>query len=178
MATIEQGTAGITISTGSLGGRGIGEESVRVLVRQELPNLLRAFELLLEAGKLEDAANMANSITKFLNYFGLWRERDKMRQQIAEAVATAGPQVGDVLTSAEYMHENGLGEDSMEKGDVRSAHSRFTKLLERIEAQPDGAQLGRGTYSHSLTLGWLARCLRREGNITESEKRLHEAFAI
>jgi tetratricopeptide (TPR) repeat protein len=152
--------------------------AARVLIRQELPNLRHALKLLLEAGKLEDAANMANSITKFLNHFGLWRERDKIRQQIAEAVTSAVTQAGERLTLEEYLRENDLGEDEMEKGDLGSAYIRFTSLLERIEVQPEGTKLGRDSYSHCLTLGWLARCLRKDGKITEAKERLHDALAI
>jgi hypothetical protein len=53
---------------------------VRALAQKELPNLRCALELLLEAGELDIASEMAESIARFLDYFGLLRERDELRQ--------------------------------------------------------------------------------------------------
>ncbi len=46
-------------------------QPVRALVRKELPNLRRALELLLEAGEVDDASEMADRVARFLNRFGL-----------------------------------------------------------------------------------------------------------
>src|SRR5437016_3685741 len=67
-------------------------QAVRALVQKELPNLRRALQLLLEAGELNTASEMADSIAKFLNNFGLLRERDELRRRVGEAVATKGTQ--------------------------------------------------------------------------------------
>src|SRR6266566_200806 len=63
---------------------------VRALVRKELPNLRRALDLLLEGGELDAASEMADQIIRFLNSFGLLRERDELRKQVNEAVTTKG----------------------------------------------------------------------------------------
>src|SRR6266567_4174504 len=153
-------------------------QPVRALVRKELPNLRRALELLLEAGELDAASNMAGSIASFLNDFGLLRERDELRRQVNEAVVTKGDQEGGGLTYAEYLRETGLGEDELTKGNLRAAHTRFTKLLAHIEALPEGTPLGLGSYEHCLTLARLARCLADGGQPVAAEGRLREALNV
>jgi tetratricopeptide (TPR) repeat protein len=150
-------------------------QAVRALVWRELPNLQRALELLLEAGELDAAADMEDSIARFLNFFGVGRERDEMRRKVAEAFKNVQ---GRVLTQAEWLRESGLGEDEFSKGDLQAAYTRFNKLLESIEAMPEGTALGRGSYEHCLTLHRLARCLRNGGQPTIAEKRLREGLVI
>src|SRR6266567_1907236 len=153
-------------------------QPVRALVRKELPNLRRALELLLEGGELDAASNMANSIVRFLNIFGLLRERDELRRRVDETVAAAGTQKGEVLTRAKWLRESGLGEDEFGKGNLRAAYDRFTKLLARIEALPEGTPLGPGSYEHCTTLHRLARCLKGGGQPAAAEGRLREALSV
>jgi len=150
-------------------------QAVRALVRRELPNLRRVLELLLEAGELDTATKMEESITRFLNFFGLGRERDELRRRVAEAFKNVQ---GGALTQAEFLRENGLGEDEWRKGNLSAAYTRFTRLLERIEALPEGRPLGRGSYEHCYILWQLALCLTNSGQPTIAEKRLREALAI
>ena len=151
-------------------------QPVRVLVQKELPNLRRALKLLLEAGEVDDASRMANSIALFLACFGLQRELDEMRRRVDEVAARSRQDGG--LTSAEYLRESGLGEDELAKGDLQTAYMRFTRLLGRIAALPEGTSLGRGSYEHCTTLQRLARCLGRGGQPAAAETQLNEALAI
>jgi tetratricopeptide (TPR) repeat protein len=151
---------------------------VRALVRKELPNLRRALDLLLEVGDLDVASEMAENIAKFLNNFGLLRERDELRRRMNVAVATKGAQEGGGLTYAEWLRESGLGEDEITKGNLRAAYTRFTKLLARIEALPAGTPLGNGSYERCSTLHMLARCLRANGQPAAAEGRLREALNV
>ena len=50
----------------------------RAIVSRELPNFRRALDLVVAAGDMDTAAQFANSIAKFLNFFGRWSERDAM----------------------------------------------------------------------------------------------------
>src|SRR5712692_9610439 len=145
---------------------------VRALVRKELLNLRRALDLLLEAGELDAASAMADQIARFLDIFGLWRERDELRRQVEKAVEAAGAQKGEVLTRAEWLRESGLREDELAKGNLRAAYDRFTKLLARMEALPEGTPLGRESYEHCLTLPQLARCLIDARQPAAAEGRL------
>ena len=153
-------------------------QPVRALARRELPNLWRALGLLLEADQLDVASVMADRIVRFLNFFGLGRERDELRRRVDQAVARTSTQEGGALTRAELLRESGLGEDEYSKGNLQSAYARFTRLLARIEAQQEETALGRGSYDHCLTLTMLARCLRGDGQPAAAEVRLREALAV
>jgi tetratricopeptide (TPR) repeat protein len=149
-------------------------QPVRALVWRELPNLRRVLTQLARQGDGEAVADMANSIAMFLGYFGLLRERADLHT-LVERVTASGD---DTLARAEYLREFNAGETEFESGKLRSAYARFTALLGRIEAQPVGAPLGRGSFEHCLTLGWLARCLEAGGQPAGAEGRLREALAI
>ena len=153
-------------------------QEVRALVQKELPNLRRALELILEAGDLDAATEMAKSIAKFLNLFGLLRERDELRRRIGEAVAAKGAQESGGLTRAEYLRESGLGEDEFQRGKIGAAYTRFTGLLARIEALPGGIPLGLGSYEHCMTLVRMARCLQGGGHPAAAEDSLRKALTM
>jgi len=135
--------------------------AVRAVVQKELPNLHQALASLLEIGDLETATKLADHITRFLTLFGRERERDELRRRMSGALTTQQTSAdADTLSIAEYLQESSLGEDEWQHGDLRAATTRFTRLLARIEAQPGGTSLCRGSYEHCITLGRLARCLR------------------
>ena len=119
---------------------------------------------------------MAESIVWFLNFFGLLRERDELRRRVGEAVKDT--KESGVLTRAEYLRENGLGEDERQKGKLRAAYTRFSNLLARIEALPEGTAVDRRSYVHCQTLGWMARCLKSGGQPAAAEQRLREALTM
>ena len=153
-------------------------QEVRALVQKELPNLRRALALLLGAGELDTASAMADRIAMFLTVFGLLRERDELRRRVGEAVATKGTQESGDLTYAEWLRESGLGDDEWQRGEIRAAYTRFTSLLARIEALPEGAPLGPGSYQHCQTLHRLARCLRTGGHPAAAEESLCKALTV
>ncbi len=153
-------------------------QEVRVLAQKELPNLRRALELLLKAGELDTASDLAVSITRFLVIFGLLRERDELRRRIGESVAAKGVQENGGLTYAEYLRESGLGEDEWQRGKIGDAYKRFSTLLSRSEVLPEGTPLGPGTYEHCLTLVNLARCLLSGGQPAAAEDSLRKALTV
>ncbi len=152
-------------------------QPVRALVRREFPNLQQALELSLRAGQLDMASGVAEIITLFLDALGLLRERDKLRQRMAEATATVGTQEGGPLTPAVWSREIDLGEDELQNGNWSAAYTRFKKLLERIEALPEGTPLGRGSYEHCQILHRLAVEEAGVQPVT-AEQHLREALAI
>lgn len=152
-------------------------QAVRELVRRELPNLRYALELLLKAGDLDAASDMVTSIARFLNFFGLNRERDELRRQVTEAGAAYVQQDG-MLTDGEWLRESGLGEDELRKGNIHAAYTRFSILLEHIKALPENTASGRGSNIHCLVLGWLADCLAMNGQPAAAEEQLREALTI
>ena len=153
-------------------------QPVRALEQRELPNLRRTLELLLEAGELDAASEMVDYIVKFLNFFGLGRERDELRRRVDQAVARTGTQGGDALTRAEWLREIGMATDEYSKGNLQAAFARLMILLNGIAAQSEGTQVGRGSYEHCRTLQELARCLRAGGQAVAAEMRLREALVV
>ncbi len=146
----------------------------REWVWRELPNLRRALGILIESGDREAASRMTEYLVKFLDYFGLWRERDELRK----LVATKATSAEGILTYEDWLNESGLGDIEFSRGDLRAASTRFTALLLRHEALPRGAPLGRGSYEHCLTINRLARCLMLGKQPTLAERRLREALTV
>src|SRR5947208_1396225 len=95
---------------------------------------------------------MAARIAKFLTSFGFTRERDQVRQRVAHAASVAPSIEGGGLTHFECMHELGMAEDERWKGLLRGAFARLNALLTRIQSQPEGAEDGPGSFSHSRVL--------------------------
>jgi tetratricopeptide (TPR) repeat protein len=152
--------------------------AVRDLARRELPNLRRALELLLNGGALDEAADLADSIARFLNNFGLWRERDELRRRVELPAQKAGAGAASALTRAEWLRESGRGEDEYQRGKLQAAYDCFTALLARHEALPASAPLGSRSYEHCQTLGRLARCLKAGGEPEAAEGWLRRALAV
>ncbi len=152
--------------------------AVRSLVRRELPNLCKAVSLLLERGELEAASDTAERVTIFFFILGRERERDELRQKVAQAMGKSTADLAGELTRAEFLYESGLGENKLGKGDIAGAYSIFTALLERIEALPPGKTPGPGSYAHAQTLGRVARCLRENGHPHEAEEQIRKALII
>jgi len=153
-------------------------QAVRSLVYRELPNLQKALDLLLEASEVNAASNMAFCIGRFLTYFGLERQRDEMRQRVEAAVAAASAHRGGALTEAEWIHEIGMGEDELRRGNLHAAQTRFLSLLARIEALPADTPLGYGSYEHCVTLHRLALSLQANAKPAAAADRLCNAQAL
>ncbi|HEU5374995.1 MAG TPA: tetratricopeptide repeat protein, partial [Ktedonobacteraceae bacterium] len=149
-------------------------QKVRTLVQKELPNLRKALEVLLATGKMEASASMAESLSMFLGAFGLRRERDELRQRVGKALATQRATEHGIVTYAEYLHESGLAEDELNRGNKYAAYDQLTHLLARIETLPEGTPLGYGSHEHCTTLLSLSRCLQP----VEAETCLRRALQI
>ena len=121
---------------------------------------------------------MADCIAKFLTNFGMTRERDQMRQHVTTTVAAKPSPGSETLSPAEYLREVGIAKDERERGDVQAAFNRLTLLLVGLQRQPQGTEVGQGSYSHSHILVELGLCLRDVGQYVASEAQLREALAI
>jgi tetratricopeptide (TPR) repeat protein len=113
---------------------------------------------------------MAIHIGRFLTYFGLSREQAQMQQRLTQALAVQQSQDGDTLTQTEYLYESSLGEVEFRKGYLQAAITRFSRLLARIEAQPERAPLGPGSFEHATTLTRLGRCFKGSGVLSTAEQ--------
>jgi tetratricopeptide (TPR) repeat protein len=150
----------------------------RALVRRELPNLRRVLGLLREEGDIMYATAMTVILAKFLSQFGLWRERDELQRWVTTSMDKIDVQESGVLTPVEYLLESRLGDEEYEKDNLRAAASRFTALLARIEARPEGMPLGQGSFEHAVTLQRLTRCLIWDEPPSTATDRLYKALKI
>lgn len=138
--------------------------AARGLVRYELPNLQRAIHELLRFKEIPAAVDMADTLNKFYNNFGMQRERNLLNQHLAQHMV-----VNQQLSEAEFVHESGLGDAEFAQGRYDMALQRFRQLLARIEQQPADQPLSVSSYEYCLTLGRIGRCLHRLGQPAQAQ---------
>lgn len=151
-------------------------ELAYAVVPRELPNLRAALALLLQAGDLDVASKMADSLVVFLTHLGLIRERDRLRQRMEQILATAS--TSGELTIATYLYELGRAEDERESGKTQAAFARLTQLLARIQALPQGTVVGPGSSAHCHTLAELGRCLEAARQYPAAQERFRAALVL
>lgn len=148
---------------------------VRAIVLRELPNLKRALRLALSAGALDEAVNFADSINRFLDNFGRWRERDEIAKAVESAVNSEQLSVnsGGKITKREYLLEYGRGERLLQQGRAGEAEQVFRALLQRLE--------GEAEYDMRLNqiqvLGYIGRCLNAQGHPLQATDCYRRAIA-
>jgi hypothetical protein len=109
----------------------------RAIAVRELPNLLRALQLIMATGEKEIIATFAGRIVKFLDHFGRWREGDVMLSQVQQWAKEqiAKPSTGEgKLTNAEYMLLSRQAKALLQQGRAIEAEQVFLRLLQRLEA--------------------------------------------
>jgi tetratricopeptide (TPR) repeat protein len=141
----------------------------RAIALRELPNLRRALDLAIAAatssppgrggdrGGVLEAVGFADSIARFLNVFGRWRERDAMMEKISNLQSQISSEEG--VTKAEYLLLSQRGEALLQQGRAAEAEQVFRDLLERLE----GGAAYETAYEHATTLVRLGRCLAVQG---------------
>lgn len=151
--------------------------SIRALVLRELPNLRRALRLCLAADALDEAVNFADSINRFLDVFGRWRERDEVAGMVEQAVSSkhAKRSVNSGgITQAQFMMESGRGERLLQAGRAAEAEQAFRVLLARLE----GGAAYDSHYDQALVLGNIGRCLSAQGRPTAAAEQYRKALAL
>jgi tetratricopeptide (TPR) repeat protein len=132
----------------------------RAIALRELPNLRRALYLALDAGAAVEAVDFADSIARFLDAFGRWRERDALLEKISVLQSLISSEKG--ITKAEFLVLSQRGEALWQAGRAAQAEGVFRELLGRLEAGM--AYTGdEATYHHAVTLVRLGRCLKAQG---------------
>ena len=119
----------------------------RAIAFRELPNLLRAVDAAFDAHD-PDAVDFADSVTLFLNYFGLKREAERL-------TARAQAASGDQGSRAWYLAQSQRGEQLLAAGRAADAAQIFKAILARLGEAPN--------YDRAVTLGRLGRCFRVGG---------------
>jgi len=147
----------------------------RAIAARDMPNLRHGFDLAVRAGEAgeEDpfsAVDFADSINKFLNYFGRRRERDLIRAQI-DRLSVSGD---GRLTRAEYLRQSQAIDALLQQGRGLEAEQMCRSLLARIEA---GAAYDID-YDLASTLTRLSRCIKSQGRPSEALPLLQRALGL
>ncbi|MEW6031068.1 MAG: tetratricopeptide repeat protein [Chloroflexota bacterium] len=148
----------------------------RSIVLRELPNLKRALHLALEAGALDEAVTFADSINKFLNNFGRWRERDEVAAEVDRYTGTQVNRDGK-LTKREYLLESGRGERLLQQGRAGEAEKVFRALLSRLEVGT-AYDKQESLFDQTTTLARLGRCLGAQGRPSQAADFYRRAIAL
>jgi hypothetical protein len=122
-------------------------------------------------------AQARERLMSWLASVGLEQEQHEVQRQVAAAKTAPRTTADRMLSQIEWQRETSLGENERSKGDWRAAAARFKALLARIEAQPAGAPLGRGSYAYCLTLHRLASCLVEAGQLAMAIGQLRTELA-
>jgi hypothetical protein len=102
----------------------------RALATRELPNLKRALQRALAAGALDEAVKFADSINRFLDYFGRWREMDEIAALVERAVNSNQLSVNSgKITKREYLMESGRGERLLQQGRTARGGAGLPRLV-------------------------------------------------
>ena len=127
----------------------------RAIALRELPNLRRGIDLAIAAGAVEEAVDYADSVARFLDNFGRWRERDALMGKIGKLQIASGQGV----TKAEFQRLDRQGDDLLQAGRAAEAEALFRDLLRRLEA---GAVYD-AAYDHAIMQFSVGRCLKAQG---------------
>ena len=138
---------------------------VRSLAMRELPNLKRALQQTLSAGALDEAVDFADSINRFLDTFGRWRERDELMELVNREVGNwKKPSDDSRITKSECLLESGRGERLLQQGRAGEAEKIFRMLLVRLEGGAEYDTL----YDQSITLKKIGNCLQSQGRPSQA----------
>ena len=178
---------------------GKNPHAARALAVRDLPNLRRGLDLALAHAAalspddenayaaLEAAAEFAECVARFLDNFGLRRERERLVERVDELMRGRGIEGEGVLTRAEYLALSRRGEGLLSTGRAGEAEKVFRTLLARFPSpsllqqagpsQPGDSSPG-WAYERALTLGRLGRALRAQGSPAEAAEVYRQKLAV
>ncbi len=145
----------------------------RAIVARELPNLKRALKLTLAAGALDEAVEFADSINRFLDVFGRWRERDEVAALVEKYTSTQGNTDGKI-TQRETLLESGRGERLLQQGRAAEAEQVFRALLSRLEGDAEYDT----RYDQTMILRNIGDCLRGQGSPSQATDFYRRAIVL
>lgn len=142
----------------------------RAIAARELPNLRRALRLCLAADALDEAVDFSARISRFLDYFGRWREQDEMMGEVEGrvgsgqlAVSSGQSAVGSDQSSvtSDQSPNLSVSQSPVSQSPVSTPHSPspLTKR-EYLLASQQGQRLrqqGRAAEAERVFRGLLAR---------------------
>ncbi len=135
---------------------------VRAIAWRELPNLLHAVHAAFDAGD-PDAVDFADNVNRFLGYFGLKQEAERLAARAQAAAGEAG-------STAWYLAQSNRGEQLRAAGQVAEAAQVFQTILQQLGDAP--------TFERAKTLVDLGRCFRASGRPDLAIQTANEAIAV
>jgi tetratricopeptide (TPR) repeat protein len=130
--------------------------------RRELPNLLWAVKGALE-DKTENAVEFVDLVNKFLDNFGLTRDRSVLTKCLGQFISVAGSRNCYLVNSNE-------GEQLYESGRYKEATAVFNEILQGLSVEL--------TFDRVKTLIDLARCYKKQGQLIIAAQYLQEGLDL
>jgi tetratricopeptide (TPR) repeat protein len=139
-------------------------EGVRAIAKRELPNLLWAVNgVLLDDQADNSAATFVNRVNRFLDIFGLKRDRAFLTERLNHIVATVG-------SRSWYLARSNQGEQLYNAGQYYVAADLFAEILQTLDPSR--------SFDRVNTLLRLASCGESQGQLTTAAKYLNDALTL
>ena len=137
-------------------------DAIRSIARRELPNLMFAVKEAIAAQE-DWAIDFVVRVSRFLDYFGLNRDRAALNQQTADSlVVTAGSQSCFLARSNE-------AKQLRDAGSATAAARKFEQILAGLGSQP--------SYNRCYTLKNLGLCLAAQRQLSAAAQCYQHALA-
>jgi tetratricopeptide (TPR) repeat protein len=137
-------------------------EEARQVAKRELPNLLWAVKGVL-ADRLENATYFVDWISKFLNYFGLKRDRKFLTECLEQLI-------GKVVSNHWYLVRCNQGEQLLNTAQYAAAAEIFTETLQLLDPEPSFEQVN--------VLCRLAQCFQGQGQLANAAEYLQTGINL
>ncbi|MBW4592461.1 MAG: CHAT domain-containing protein [Brasilonema angustatum HA4187-MV1] len=134
---------------------------IRAIAQWELPNLLYAVHGALDAGE-KWAVDFVDYVNRFLDYFGLNRDRTLLTQRLAQLTEEVGSEKW-------YLSRTNLSEQLFNAGRYQEAARVFGEILAGLGEQPN--------YHRCVTLTRLGQCLNEQGQASQAAEVLRQGLA-
>jgi tetratricopeptide (TPR) repeat protein len=137
-------------------------DQARAIARRELPNLLHAVRLALDAGD-PDAVNFVDRIRLFLTAFGMTREAAVLTRQAEKLGSEKG-------SNAWLLAQSNRGEQLYQSGQAEKAAEVFSNILRALGDEP--------TFERATTLARLGRCYGAGGRPDLAGAKYQDAITV
>ena len=135
---------------------------MRLISRRELPNLLWAVKGAL-ADRAEDVITFVTCVDKFLNDFGLKRDRVFLTEQLAPLISAVGSQNW-------YLVLSNQGDRLFQSAKYSDASKVFTEILQGLSIEP--------SYNRIKILIDLGKCCKNQGQLTTAVQYLQDGLNL
>ncbi|MFN6567695.1 tetratricopeptide repeat protein [Dendronalium sp. ChiSLP03b] len=135
---------------------------IRAIAQREMPNLLYAVHGALDLGE-SWAVEFAHNVNKFLNFFGLNRDRVTLTQRVEQVQ-------GKVGSHTWYLAQTNVGEQLRNAKRYQEAAQVFGQILAGLSEEP--------SYERCAVLNQLGQCLGFQGQAAQAATYYRQALAV